>query len=648
MTILKNISQKIILVFLLLCMTNFLIAQVPKVFRYQAVARNTTGLTINNQNIKVRISLLPVINSSASLYTETRSITTNDKGLFTVNINSAGATNVTGVFNTIDWSTGKKFIKIEIDPLGNTNYTDLGTNELLTVPYALFADNSFIGPQGLQGEQGLQGAQGIQGPQGLTGLQGLQGLQGFQGVQGLQGGTGLQGVQGLQGLQGTQGTQGMQGVVGTTGKNNAILTSTEPAGVNCIEGGIKQQYGLDANSNGSLDASEIDAALTKYICNGTTGIANSGWNINGNNNATAGSFIGTTDSKPFIVKTNNVEVLKIETDSTMYIGGGNNLNSPFYKSLNVVGSKQINEGLLIEEQINANNEAERITFSNNSITATKQIGTNELPAQLTLQPNGGNVMIGSTTINPPATLTVNRGVASGGTAIFRSGTINNYNSVFNEGASEHTTINSGAEFGDVTINNIFNGSVFIGGAAGSKINMKSNIIADKGVYGKFAINSFNPSLNLVPFYVADWDFYQGYPCTPLASGGCTYSGNLPAGVSVHRPIFGKNSNCSSTAQILADDYFTYTLTLDPTITAGYTNIIAKGQVNVKCITAVYRTEMKYIGNNKIEVKVTVDSANPSGDSQDLNNVITISEQIDNFGAYFASEIRFILYGIKAQ
>ena len=34
---------------------------------------------------------------------------------------------------------------------------------------------------------------------------------------------------------------------------------------------MKIEYGLDANGNGILDAGEINATLTKYVCNGTTG-----------------------------------------------------------------------------------------------------------------------------------------------------------------------------------------------------------------------------------------------------------------------------------------------------------------------------------------------------------------------------------------
>ena len=49
-----------------------------------------------------------------------------------------------GVFAQIDWSKGPYFIKIETDPNGGTDYTIVGTSEMLSVPYALFALNAEV------------------------------------------------------------------------------------------------------------------------------------------------------------------------------------------------------------------------------------------------------------------------------------------------------------------------------------------------------------------------------------------------------------------------------------------------------------------------------------------------------------------------
>jgi Collagen triple helix repeat (20 copies) len=618
-------------------------AQVPKELRYQAVARNWAGQALANQKVTVKISLLPTQSSSIVLYTETRNVVTNAKGLFTINIGSTGATNVTIPFSSVNWSTGNKYVQVEIDPLGNNNFMTLGTNQLLAVPYALFADNSVVGPQGLQGIQGIQGIQGPQGPQGLTGAQGLQGLQGLQGATGLQGPVGQQGVQGVQGLQGPQGLQGIQGVQGTIGKNNLMLTTTETAGANCAEGGIKQQYGIDANNNNVLDAAEIDATLTKYICNGTTGNATAGWNVSGNSNATAGSFVGTTDNKAFTIKANNIEMAKLNTDSTLYIGGGNVTPNDFIKSLAIYGNHQINEGTLrhalYDEDYNYFNQT---TFTKNSINATYIDPGGTYPNQLNLQPNGGNVLMAASNFAAPATLTVARGTAPDGTAVFRSAAGVNYDTKFNEGIAENTKINAGQPTGKVFINDIPGGKVNIAQGGGT-INPITTIIVDKGVYGKINPNAPEQCMNLVPFYVGREYYQAGYGCN--SGNPCGLGANsqqIP--ISGHFPIYGIASSPQTTAQILADDYYTMIIDIDPTVTAGYNNVVARGNLAVTCLSAVYRAEMRYIGNNKIEVKVTVDSANPGGTSDPLYS--DIYELANRFFPYFEIKVNLILYGTK--
>jgi Protein of unknown function (DUF1566) len=59
------------------------------------------------------------------------------------------------------------------------------------------------------------------------------------------------------------------GPQGANGKNTLVKTTTEPAGANCATGGVKLEFGLDVNDNNVLDAAEINALLTKYVCNGT-------------------------------------------------------------------------------------------------------------------------------------------------------------------------------------------------------------------------------------------------------------------------------------------------------------------------------------------------------------------------------------------
>jgi OmcA/MtrC family decaheme c-type cytochrome len=52
-----------------------------------------------------------------------------------------------------------------------------------------------------------------------------------------------------------------------SGKNSLILTTAEPNGNNCPFGGTRIETGVDTNNNNTLDASEINAAATTYVCN---------------------------------------------------------------------------------------------------------------------------------------------------------------------------------------------------------------------------------------------------------------------------------------------------------------------------------------------------------------------------------------------
>jgi hypothetical protein len=225
-------------------------AQVPNKFNYQAVARNSQGQSLANANINLRLTILDGGANGTNVYSETRQATTNQLGLFTVAIGSAGAASTTGNFTTIDWSSGNKFIKVEADPLGGNNFSVLGNTELLSVPYALFAVNGKVGPtgsQGIQGVQGNTGATGAAGPQGVAGPTGATGATGSQGPIGLTGATGpagatgptgatgLQGPIGLTGPAGPTGAAGTQGPIGPTGATGAT-GATGPQGPQGIPG----------------------------------------------------------------------------------------------------------------------------------------------------------------------------------------------------------------------------------------------------------------------------------------------------------------------------------------------------------------------------------------------------------------------------
>lgn len=352
-------------------------AQAPQKMSYQAVIRNSSGALVTSTSVGMKISVLQGTSTGTVAYSETQTASTNANGLVSLEIGSG--TIVTGTFAGINWANGPYFIKTETDPTGGTAYSISGTNELMSVPYALFSANGPqgpAGPQGLPGTNGTNGAVGATGPTGPIGLTGATGAQGpvgpapaptnmsyaqnvgpqlylnsgnFQNIVSVSltttGGPVLVSAYGdatvLGGnvigklqlyrdsvplgnycwiesngsnenqqyglsvidsaliagtynytlkavylssgtwfgetkgpvihaieLKGGVGANGSVGASGPQGLNALIITTPEPIGANCAAGGTKLETGLDANGNGILDAGEVNAALTTYVCNG--------------------------------------------------------------------------------------------------------------------------------------------------------------------------------------------------------------------------------------------------------------------------------------------------------------------------------------------------------------------------------------------
>lgn len=113
-------------------------AQAPQKMSYQAVIRDGSTNLVTSHAVGMRISILQSGPNGTTVYVETQNATTNANGLVSIEI--GGGTPVTGTFATIDWSAGPYSIKTETDPTGGINYESIvGTSELLSVPYALYA-----------------------------------------------------------------------------------------------------------------------------------------------------------------------------------------------------------------------------------------------------------------------------------------------------------------------------------------------------------------------------------------------------------------------------------------------------------------------------------------------------------------------------
>jgi len=89
---------------------------------------------------------------------------TNEFGLVTLTVGNG--TDKTGIISVINWGEDIYFLKTEADPAGGTTYIDMGTTQLLSVPYALYSKTSESATDAVK----LTGDQIISGNKTFTGI----------------------------------------------------------------------------------------------------------------------------------------------------------------------------------------------------------------------------------------------------------------------------------------------------------------------------------------------------------------------------------------------------------------------------------------------------------------------------------------------
>jgi len=115
-------------------------AQAPQGFNYQATVRDVNAALITNSNVYFKFNVFQGSQTTVPVFTETHYVPTDDLGQVTLVIGEGTAN--TGVFSEIDWSLGSYFLGIELSINGANDYKAMGTTQLLSVPYALYAANS--------------------------------------------------------------------------------------------------------------------------------------------------------------------------------------------------------------------------------------------------------------------------------------------------------------------------------------------------------------------------------------------------------------------------------------------------------------------------------------------------------------------------
>jgi uncharacterized protein (TIGR02145 family) len=121
-----------------LAITLITTAQAPQGFNYQATVRNSSGALIINQNVFFKFNVMLNSQTSLPVYSETHQAPTDDLGQ--VNLVIGTGTPTIGTFSSINWANGSYFLGIELNT--GSGYVAMGTNQLLSVPFALYANSA--------------------------------------------------------------------------------------------------------------------------------------------------------------------------------------------------------------------------------------------------------------------------------------------------------------------------------------------------------------------------------------------------------------------------------------------------------------------------------------------------------------------------
>lgn len=134
-----NRKQLWLLIFLLFAGVA-LYAQVPKAINYQAVAYEADGNVVADKQISVKLAILQGGAEGTAVYEETHQVRTAGNGVFNLQIGTG--TIVSGAFSLIDWSQSPYYVQFSLDTQGGSSYRKVATSQMLSVPYALYAERA--------------------------------------------------------------------------------------------------------------------------------------------------------------------------------------------------------------------------------------------------------------------------------------------------------------------------------------------------------------------------------------------------------------------------------------------------------------------------------------------------------------------------
>ncbi len=130
----KEITFVFIPLFLHFLIPSSLHSQSPQGIPYQAVMRNADGSVMASSEAVLTFMIHDGTADGTVVYQESHALTSNAQGLVSCVVGNGVVSQ--GNFSNINWGNGAKFLHVMMGSV------DLGTQQMLSVPYALYAEQS--------------------------------------------------------------------------------------------------------------------------------------------------------------------------------------------------------------------------------------------------------------------------------------------------------------------------------------------------------------------------------------------------------------------------------------------------------------------------------------------------------------------------
>ena len=278
-------------------------AQVPQGINYQGVARNSFGNVIANQNISLKIGIYAPTIAGTLEWEEVHQLTTNQLGLFYCVLGQGVTTGqgTAGNFSLVNWSSGNHFAKMQLDENGGSSFVSIDTIQFWSVPYAMHSAT----------------ASNLNAPMHLHQLLDVDTIGVFTNAV-----LKWNGALWIPALDNDSDT-----ALYAINANHAITADTASFAINLLStidtvlfanSSDSAVYSVNAgNSNNAINSNYCDTAVYAL----SSGSAFTSWNLSGNSGTIPGpDFIGTTDNKDLVIKTNSSEKIRITALGRVGIG----------------------------------------------------------------------------------------------------------------------------------------------------------------------------------------------------------------------------------------------------------------------------------------------------------------------------------------